>query len=785
MNQPSSVQTPVWPGQNLALMQRWERWALVSLVLLYLAAGTVYSLANPVLESPDESFHFFVIKHIVDYRSLPVQREEVRGLWEQEGSQPPLYYLIGALLVSGIDLSDAETLLWHNPQANIGDPLNPGNKNLYIHPPVQRFPWHGAVLAIHVLRFFSLALGAVTVVLICCTTHLVFPDQGGLSIAAAATAAFVPQFLFITSSVNNDNAMTCLGTLSLYSLLRLVREGAEADFRSRGFGGLRWIGLGVVIGLALLSKLSALALLGMAGAVVLMVAWHQRSWRVLVQLMIRVGGPIVVISGWWYVRNMLLYGDLGGLSAMWEVVGRREGFGIDLWGEFRGLRYSFWGLFGWFSIALPIWIYRVLDVFTILAVAGFGLEIGRWLRRGLWRGAWNACRFREPGWGAAYRPLAMGLMAVWLGVVFVSLVRWTSLTEGSQGRLLYPALAPIALFTVLGLRSWLGRDARWAVSVAVAATMMVLGSVAPWLWIAPQYAHPEPIPGLPQGAIALDVSFGEAITLRGVGFERDVVRPGEAFKVDLYWETARSLQDEQEAVVWLRMIEERPSPDDPARGVVGLEDSYPGAGNLPTSLWPVDRLLASRQYVRVGADTPAPMLARLDIALYGETSGQRLGHAGEDLPTIGRVKVVPQRWPKVNSNESVARFECGVSLSAVEFAEAVYPGQSIPVTLTWAVRNAPQRDYSVFVHLEDEQGHVWGYGDGAPRGGNYPTWCWAEGEVIVDEHALVVAEDIPPGTYHITVGLYDSGGRVVAFGGDGARLANDAVVLGRVEVHHS
>ena len=148
---------------NKPVIHPWERWVLAAVILLYLATGVIYSVVTPVFEAPDESYHFFVVQHIVEHRSLPVQRAETRGPWEQEGSQPPLYYLIGALLVSGIDMSDADSLLWHNPQANVGDPLNPGNKNVYVHPPEQDPPWHGATLAVHVLRFFSIALGAATV----------------------------------------------------------------------------------------------------------------------------------------------------------------------------------------------------------------------------------------------------------------------------------------------------------------------------------------------------------------------------------------------------------------------------------------------------------------------------------------------------------------------------------------------------------------------------------------------------------------------------------------------
>lgn len=749
---------------------------MVGIVLVYLALGTIYGVATPVFEAPDESYHFFVVQHIVEHHALPVQRAETRGPWAQEGSQPPLYYLIGALLVSGIDLSDAESLLWRNPQANVGDPLNPGNKNVYVHPPGQDSPWRGATLAVHVLRFFSLGLGAATVFLAWRTVKLLFTRSSVLALAVAGTVAFVPQFLFITLAVNNDNLMTCLGALSLYLLLQRLREGT----REKSTAG--WVVVGGVLGLALLAKLSALALLGLAGLVIALVAWYHRSWRMAGRLALAVGLPALAVAGWWYARNVILYGEPTGLTAMWEVVGRREDFGVRLWGEFRGLRHSFWGLFGWFSIAMPDWVYRVLDVFSVLACAGLGLEVSRWLHWGLWRGAWSAFRYREPEWGAAYRPLSLALMAAWLGGVALSLLRWTSLTQGSQGRLLFAAIVPIAAFLVLGLRAWFLPRGRDVASAILALALLGLAAVTPWRWIGPQYARSTSIERLPEGAVSLDVAFGESISLRGVRFPQELAHPDEPFPVSLYWETSDELTAEDEVMVWLRMIQESPSPDDPAKGVVGLEDSYPGAGTLPVSLWPVDQLLAGRQTIHVGPDTPAPMVARLDVALYSAASGERLSHASEDLPTVGRVKIVPRRWPRTKRGPPAARFDAGVSLASYEHDERLGAGETLPVTLTWSVQARPRRDYIVFVHLQDEQGKTWGYGDGAPRRGNYPTWWWDVGEVILDVHELAVVPDAPPGRYVVVAGLYDGDGRVPAYRAGGERWPNDAVTLGAVEV---
>ena len=766
---------------------RQQHWALAGIVFGYLICGAVYSVVVPVLEAPDESNHFFVVVHLVEERALPVQREGTREPWAQEGSQPPLYYVVGALLVSGVDLSDAEDLLWTNPQANVGDPTNPGNKNVYIHPATQGYPWKGAVLAVHVLRGLSLLLGAMTVVLAWRIAGLVFPGKPLLSLAVAAVVAFIPQFVFVTASVSNDNAMTFLGTLALYMLLRLLVDETSVDETSGRASALestwRWAVLGVVVGLALLSKLSALALLGLTAIAVLLVAWHRRSLRAAWRAGLAVAVPAVAIAGWWYARNVMLYGEPTGLSAMWAMVGRRSDFGQDLWGEFRALRYSFWGLFGWFSIAMPVPIYHILDLLTALALGGLGIGVARWLATGQWRGAWSAFRYREPGWGAAYRPLAYGLLGLWLGAMLIALVRWTSLTPGTQGRLVYPALAAFSVFFVAGLRAWFLPRLRDAAAVGAGLGLLALSSAVPWLWLAPAYAQPAPVDALPEGAIPLDLAFGDAIVLRGVEYEQAFVHPGDALRVRLYWETLRSPGAQSELMVALHLV-------DPNGSFVGVEDSYMGAGALPSPLWPEGQLLAGRQYVRVGIDADAPLVVRLHVSMYDRGTGEALPTPGDDVATVGRIKILPRRWPRVGHKEVVARLgaeppaesQPGIALVEAAWSGSVRAGGSLPVALTWSVGTRPKRDYSVFVHLEDDAGQVYGYGDGAPREGRYPVWAWAEGEVIEDAHVVSVDSAAPSGAYRVVAGLYDAGGRLPAYEADGTRWANDAIDLGTVEV---
>jgi hypothetical protein len=378
--------------------------------------------------------------------------------------------------------------------------------------------------------------------------------------------------------------------------------------------------------------------------------------------------------------------------------------------------------------------------------------------------------------------LAYLLLGVLAMVFAAALARWTSLTAGSQGRLLFPAIVSIACFWTVGLRAWFPQRARDVMSVVLTLALMVLGFAAPWLWIAPHYAHPAEVTQMPVDAVPLELAFGESIVLRGVRFPQAAAFPGQPFRVDLFWQTDRALPDTNEAMVWLRLVEERPSEGDTSGGVIGLEDAYPGSGALPTSLWPQDVLLAGYQYVWVGEDAPAPLVARLDIGLYDAVTGRVLTHLQDDLPTIGRVKIVPRRWPRLDDNTRLARFGHGVSLAGYDQDDQVRPGEELRVALTWTVESAPRRDYHVFVHLVDASGQVWATGDDAPRQGAYPTSWWEAGEVILDEYTIPLAADVPPGRYRVQVGWYDAGGRVSAVGTDGTRLPGEAVALGTAEV---
>jgi hypothetical protein len=84
---------------------------LIVLLGAFFVLALIYAWATPIFEASDELWHFGVVNHIANTGELPVQVVGVETPWEQEGSQPPLYYLVAAALVAPIDRSDFSPIL--------------------------------------------------------------------------------------------------------------------------------------------------------------------------------------------------------------------------------------------------------------------------------------------------------------------------------------------------------------------------------------------------------------------------------------------------------------------------------------------------------------------------------------------------------------------------------------------------------------------------------------------------------------------------------------------------
>ncbi|MCU0499767.1 MAG: DUF2142 domain-containing protein [Anaerolineae bacterium] len=509
---------------------------LRAILIMYGLLALLYLWATPIYEAPDELYHYALIHHLADTGQLPIQRPGQYQHWKQEGSQPPLYYLSAALLIAPIDRSDYETTLQWNPHAVIGDPSIPGNKNRILHtfPP----PLTQTHLAVYGVRLYSVALGAITVFAVYRIGRLLAPDQPIIAIGAAAITAFNPQFLFISAAVNNDNLVTALNSLTLWQITAMLSEGR---FRTR-----RSVILALLIALATLSKLSGLVMVVIGALAGLSVAYRSRDLRGLLIL----GGTMItawaLLAGWWYARNLILYGELFGTERMLDIFGRRaEPLTLaGLFGELSSLPISYWGLFGWFSIPMPA-LYQWLITF-LLILATIGLIL------------------RPP------RSIAFGFLSLALALGFLSLIAWTSQTMGTQGRLLFPYLSAISLLLVWGLH-------RLRIPLrAVIIGLMIAAFYAPIAVIAPEYRPPAPIATLPTSAQPLSIRFDQDHQLLGYEVLQTRYQPGDWVEVTLYWQPHQPTTTN--ASLFVHLVNRNGE-------IIGRTDTYPLMGRHTTRTW--------------------------------------------------------------------------------------------------------------------------------------------------------------------------------------------------------
>ena len=81
-------------------------------------------------------------------------------------------------------------------------------------------------------------------------------------------------------------------------------------------------------------------------------------------------------------------------------------------------------------------------------------------------------------------------------------------------------------------------------------------------------------------------------------------------------------------------------------------------------------------------------------------------------------------------------------------------GATIRLTLYWQALQEMEKDYTVFVHVVDEEGTVWGQWDSQPASGERPTSGWERGEVIEDIYKISIDVEGPKEGYKIRVGMY-------------------------------
>ncbi len=136
-----------------------------------------------------------------------------------------------------------------------------------------------------------------------------------LSAGAAAIVAFNPQFLFMSGAVNNDVIAGLFGSILLWQGVIIIRDGLTTR---------RSIFLALAFGLALMAKFNLAFALPLIELALLISIWPKRDWRGFIKANVILLIGVAIIAGWWFVRNVQLYGEPTGVQRMNELWGGRD-----------------------------------------------------------------------------------------------------------------------------------------------------------------------------------------------------------------------------------------------------------------------------------------------------------------------------------------------------------------------------------------------------------------------------------------------------------------------------
>jgi hypothetical protein len=247
----------------------------------------------------------------------------------------------------------------------------------------------------------------------------------------------------------------------------------------------------------------------------------------------------------------------------------------------------------------------------------------------------------------------------------------------------------------------------------------------------------------------LRANFDEQLMLVGYDFPSTAI-PGRQILLTLYWQRIGQVSSDYDVVLELTR----------ADGTSTWQARQPLLfGEYPTSRWMRGETLAATLPVTI-PETPGSTL-QLRVALEDPAANHRIpvtrGWLAPAQPELllAEVAVQPSPPSPPDAEYLPANFEDKMWLLDYEILNVqLRPGDALQLTLTWQALAVMDDDYTVFVHILDDDDRIWGQEDLQPARGTHPTSHWTEGEVVLDPHTVWTDQDAPLGLYRLEVGVY-------------------------------
>jgi len=303
-----------------------------------------------------------------------------------------------------------------------------------------------------------------------------------------------------------------------------------------------------------------------------------------------------------------------------------------------------------------------------------------------------------------------------------------------------------------------------------------LGRAARWrdyLTITPRYEDDDLVVFTTDPQPGVDFRL-RAAPGRGLGIVEGVVAPGslppgEKMSVVLHWGAAERI--ERDFLARLGLVN--------ARGEAEQQWTAPIAEGWPTSQWRAGDLAIAVYPLTLRDSLPAGRYT-VTVALEDLADG-----AVSPRLAIDTVQVYESDLEAGRVYERDYQLGERVQLRRVILAaEILEPGDTLKAVLVWGSDGEVEQSYKVFCHLLSAEGKLVAQRDGVPRGGIRPTSSWRAGEIIEDSCEISLGDDLPPGDYELSVGMYDAASmeRLPVRDLASERLLDGRITLGSVRI---
>jgi hypothetical protein len=746
-------------------IQRIPLTAFQWIMLAWVLFGFVYVIASPVFEIENELEHFVMVDSVKNF-GFPDQSVGEDFPWQEQALNPPLYYILGAIITAPINTGDYSQILDVNPHARPNDVFTIGNKNVFLLP-AEPYPLQNSVLAVYLLRSINVLITLGTLFAIHQVALLIVPKRPSIALLAVGITAFNPMIAFLVASVGNLALSMLLNSVLVYTAIRAIQ--AKLNYRN--------VAIMVVLSvLACATSYSGFVIVVGASAIIIYIAIRDKAW---VNLGIYLGATIAlvaVVMGWWFSRNLMLYNDLTSLSALSQMVGvRAEPIEfLRALGEFSYFRGTYWGLFGTNNIRTTEFLYFIADLFVFFSVIGVIYMIAQ---------LYAIRDFAHARRELIYLTALLGVLLAGIVSYFV----WFVATTDIQGRFLFPyviAISPLLAAGFIEMVWWflflitppdrsyvqagdavpneaLNPNAVW--TSRFFAFLMIL---TPVFTIIPQYTAPRPLAIVDAQGIDVYARFGD---IELVAYDLDQTRytVGELVQVTLYWKVIQPT--ERDLTVSVALLP-------PSNNEIGKVDTYPANGLLRTSTWEAGAIYRDTYFIRLNPEAAFNTGLRLQVTWWDDVTQQRIPIAnvnGEPLEAFivdaGALitrSALPLSEQSVFDDQPIDRQfrddAIDTVLEELRLESFRFNRRMGEMTLQWEALSNMSIDYHMFLQVLDANNQLVGQADAQPL---VPTSLWLPGERFNSHHPILFPEYfnaeaplravLPPGNYRVIVGVYD------------------------------